>query len=344
VAIKKDAGRWAGGKKAGGAAAKGKAKAEDDRRLQREAETRREKHSQTKPRKQRAVQAGAKRYPEPPLPKQHLEKPGLESDLEPRPRFLAPEYRGSGKLDGMVALITGGDSGIGRAVAVLFAREGADVAIVYLSEDEDAEETRQVVLDEGRRAILIPGDVTDSGFCRDAVERTVRELGKLDILVNNAAFQEHVPSLEDITDEQLDRTFRTNIYGYFYMARAALPHLTQGSSIINSGSVTGIEGSKELLDYSATKGAIHAFTKSLAQNLVERGIRVNCVAPGPVWTPLNPADQDAEKVATFGEDVPMKRPAQPEEVAPAYVFLAAPSCSSYISGEVLPVLGGQTVG
>ena len=344
MAVKKNAGRWAGGKKAGGAAAKGKAKAEDDRRLQQAAESRREKDPQPKSKKQGAVQAGAKRYPEPPLPAQHLDKPGMESELDPRPRFLAPEYRGSGKLEGMVALITGGDSGIGRAVAVLYAREGADVAIVYLSEDADAEETRQVVVDEGRRAILIPGDVTDSGFCRDAVEQTVRELGRLDILVNNAAFQEHVPSLEDITDEQLDRTFRTNIYGYFYMARAALPHLKQGSSIINSGSVTGIEGSKELLDYSSTKGAIHAFTKSLAQNLNERGIRVNCVAPGPVWTPLNPADQDAEKVAEFGKDVPMRRPAQPEEVAPAYVFLAAPSCASYISGEVLPVLGGQTVG
>ena len=344
MAVKKNAGRWAGGKKAGGAAAKGKAKAEDDRRLQQAAESRREKDPQPKSKKQGAVQAGAKRYPEPPLPAQHLDKPGMESELDPRPRFLAPEYRGSGKLEGMVELITGGDSGIGRAVAVLYAREGADVAIVYLSEDADAEETRQVVVDEGRRAILIPGDVTDSGFCRDAVEQTVRELGRLDILVNNAAFQEHVPSLEDITDEQLDRTFRTNIYGYFYMARAALPHLKQGSSIINSGSVTGIEGSKELLDYSSTKGAIHAFTKSLAQNLNERGIRVNCVAPGPVWTPLNPADQDAEKVAEFGKDVPMRRPAQPEEVAPAYVFLAAPSCASYISGEVLPVLGGQTVG
>ena len=242
-----------------------------------------------------------------------------------------------------MALITGGDSGIGRAVAVLFAREGADVAILYLSEDEDAEETRQAVEAEGKRAILIPGDVTDSAFCREAVERTVEELGKLDILVNNAAFQEHLPSLEELTDEQLDRTFRTNIFGYFYMARAALPHLEEGSVILNTGSITGIEGSKELLDYSSTKGAIHAFTKSLAQNLVERGIRVNCVAPGPVWTPLNPADQDAEKVAEFGQDVPMKRPAQPEEVAPAYVFLAAPSCSSYISGEVLPVLGGQTI-
>jgi NAD(P)-dependent dehydrogenase (short-subunit alcohol dehydrogenase family) len=290
------------------------------------------------------VQAGQRRYPEPPLPKQHLEKPGVESELEPRPRYSAPAYRGSGKLEDMVALITGGDSGIGRAVAVLYAREGADVAIVYLSEDEDAEETRRAVEAEGRRAILIPGDVTDPEFCRDAVERTIAELGGLDLLVNNAAFQEHVASLEDITDEQLDRTFRTNIYGYFYMARAALPHLKQGSAIVNCGSVTGIEGSKDLLDYSATKGAIHAFTKSLAQNLNDRGIRVNCVAPGPVWTPLNPADQDAEKVAKFGSDVPMKRPAQPEEVAPAFVFLAAPTCSGYISGEVLPVLGGETVG
>jgi NAD(P)-dependent dehydrogenase (short-subunit alcohol dehydrogenase family) len=277
------------------------------------------------------------------LPKQHLPKPGLEGEMKPRPVYQATEYRGSGKLEDKVAIITGGDSGIGRAVAVLFAREGADVAIVYLSEDEDAEETRRAVEAEGRRAILIPGDVTDSGFCAEAVEHTVKEFGQLDILVNNAAFQEHVASLEDITDEQLDRTFRTNIYGYFYMARAALPHLKEGDAIINTGSVTGIEGSKQLLDYSATKGAIHAFTKSLAQNLNDRGIRVNCVAPGPVWTPLNPADQDAEEVAEFGADVPMKRPAQPEEVAPAFVFLAAPSCSSYISGEVLPILGGETV-
>ncbi len=213
-----------------------------------------------------------------------------------------------------------------------------------MNEHEDAEETLRAVEAEGRRAVLIPGDVTDPEFCRSAVEETTRQLGRLDILVNNAAFQEHADSLEDISEKQLDRTFKTNIYGYFHMARAALPHLDEGSAIINTGSVTGIEGSQDLLDYSATKGAIHAFTKSLAQNLVEKGIRVNCLAPGPVWTPLNPADVDADKVAEFGRKVPMKRPAQPEEVAPAYVFLAAPSCSSYISGEVLPVLGGNTAG
>ncbi len=323
-------------------AAAGKAKAASNRKLQRQAESRRRPTKKSE--KAGAVQAGARRYPEPPLPKQHQPKPGLESELEPKPHYEAPEYLGSGKLEGRIALITGGDSGIGRAVAVLFAREGADVAIVYLSEDADAEETCRAVEAEGRRAILIPGDVTDSRFCDDAVLATVKELGGLNILVNNAAFQQHVESLEDITDEQLDRTFRTNIYGYFYMARAALPHLKEGDVILNTGSVTGIEGSKGLLDYSATKGAIHAFTKSLAQSLNDRGIRVNCVAPGPVWTPLNPADQDAEKVSKFGADVPMKRPAQPEEIAPAFVFLAAPACSSYISGEVLPILGGETVG
>jgi NAD(P)-dependent dehydrogenase (short-subunit alcohol dehydrogenase family) len=341
VAVKKKAGRWSGSKKAGNRAA-GRAKASADRQLQRGAEAKRERTPQSQPKQDKAVQAGQRTYPEPQLPKQHQEKPGLESKLKPQPKYRAPEYRGSGKLEDMVALITGGDSGIGRAVAVLYAREGADVAIVYLDEDEDAEETREAVETEGRRALLIPGDVTDPEFCREAVEQTVEEFGRLDILVNNAAFQEHAASLEDITDEQLDRTFRTNIYGYFHMARAALPHLGEGSSIVNSGSVTGMEGSKELLDYSATKGAIHTFTKSLAQNLIEKGIRVNCVAPGPVWTPLNPADQDAEKVARFGGSAGMKRPAQPEEVAPAYVFLAAPVCSSFITGEVLPVIGGQS--
>jgi NAD(P)-dependent dehydrogenase (short-subunit alcohol dehydrogenase family) len=339
VAVNRKSGRWSG-KKASSRQAAGKEMARSDRKLQRQAEARGQKKQ---PKKEGAVQAGQRKYPEPPLPKQHQQKPGLESELEPRPEYQAPEYRGSGKLEDKVALVTGGDSGIGRAVAVLFAREGADVAIVYLDEDEDAEETRRAVEAEGRRALLIPGDVTDPEFCREAVEATVRELDQLDILVNNAAFQEHVPSLEELSDEQLERTFRTNIFGYFYMARAALAHLREGSAIINTGSVTGIQGSKQLLDYSSTKGAIHAFTKSLAQNLVDRGIRVNCVAPGPVWTPLNPADKEADKVAEFGSDVPMKRPAQPEEIAPAYVFLAATVCSSYITGEVLPILGGETV-
>ena len=290
--------------------------------------------------KKKAVQVGQRTYPKPPLPKQHLEKPGDESALKPRPAFEAPEYKGSGKLEGMSALITGGDSGIGRAVAVLYAREGADVAIVYLSEDDDAGETAKAVEAEGRRALLIRGDVTDSEFCKEAVEQTIEEFGRLDILVNNAAFQQHVSTIEELSEEQFDHTFKTNIYGYFYMAKAAVPHLGKGAAIVNTGSETALMGSGALLDYSSTKGAIHAFTKSLAQNLLERGIRVNCVAPGPVWTPLNPSDVPAEKVAEFGAKTAMKRPAQPEEIAPAFVFLAAPTCSSYITGEVLPILGG----
>ncbi len=282
-------------------------------------------------------------HPTPPFPPQHQDKPGLESNVHPRPEFQAPQYRGSGKLEGLAALITGGDSGIGRAVSVLFAREGADVAIVYLPEEQtDADTTRDAVAREGRRALLMPGDVRDAPFCRGAVERAVRELGRLDILVNNAAYQQHQASIEDISDEQLDRTFRTNIFGYFHMVRAALPHLKPGSAIINTGSITGLEGSKQLLDYSATKGAIHAFTKSLAQNLIDKKIRVNCVSPGPVWTPLNPSDKDADQVSTFGAHTPMKRPAQPEEVAPAYVFFASNADSSYITGEVLTLLGGET--
>lgn len=282
-------------------------------------------------------------HPKPPLPPQHQDKPGIESKLRPRPEYEAPLYKGSGKLLGKVALITGGDSGIGRAVAVLYAREGADVAIVYLKvEQSDAVETQQAVEAEGRRALLIPGDVREAAFCRQAVKQTVREFGKLDILVNNAAFQQGQKSLEDVSDEQWDRTFKTNIYGYFHMAKAALEHLQKGSCIVNTGSITGLEGHKELLDYSATKGAIHAFTKSLAQNLVEKGIRVNCVAPGPVWTPLNPSDKPAKEVAKFGADTPMKRPAQPEEIAPAFVFFASEADSSYITGEVLTLLGGDT--
>lgn len=281
--------------------------------------------------------------PKPPFPKQHQQRPGREADIRPRPRYEAPAYRGSDKLKDKVALITGGDSGIGRAVAVLYAREGADVAIVYLGEEQgDAEETRRAVEDEGRRCLLIPGDVTDANFCRWAVQQVVDHYGKLEVLVNNAAYQEHQSSIDDLSEEQFEKTFRTNIFGYFFMAKAAVPHLRAGSAIVNTGSITGLQGSKALLDYSATKGAIHAFTKSLAQNLVEKGIRVNCVAPGPVWTPLNVADQKAEKVSQFGKNQPMQRPAQPEEIAPAYVFFASEADSSYITGEVLTLLGGET--
>ncbi|MBV8233480.1 MAG: SDR family oxidoreductase, partial [Planctomycetaceae bacterium] len=268
--------------------------------------------------------------PRTPMPPQHQEKPGVESKVSPKPKYEAPLYKGSDKLEGKVALITGGDSGIGRAVAVLYAREGADVAIVYLPDEQsDAEETKRAVEGEGRKALLIPGDVSQAAFCRQAVEQTVGELGKLDILINNAAFQQHQKSLEDISEEQWDRTFRTNIYGYFHMAKAALPHLKAGGAIVNTGSITGLEGSKQLIDYSATKGAIHAFTKALAQSLIEKKIRVNCVSPGPVWTPLNVADKEAEKVAQQGADTPLKRPAQPEEVAPAFVFFASEADSSY---------------
>jgi NAD(P)-dependent dehydrogenase (short-subunit alcohol dehydrogenase family) len=285
------------------------------------------------------VQAGARAQPGR-MPKQHLRKPGNEHELELQPRFLAPQYRGSGKLDGLAALVTGGDSGIGRAVAVLFAREGADVAVVYLDEHEDAAKTCHYVEREGRRCITLPGDVKDPAFCVDAVERTVAAFGRLDVLVNNAAFQEHSDSLEELDELHLQETLQTNIGGYFHMARAALPHLKQGSCIINSGSETGLFGSPKLLDYSATKGAIHAFTKALASNLLERGIRVNAVAPGPVWTPLNPADKRAEDVAHFGAKSDMGRPAQPEEISPAYVFLASPVCSAYVNGIILPVMGG----
>jgi NAD(P)-dependent dehydrogenase (short-subunit alcohol dehydrogenase family) len=287
------------------------------------------------------AQIGSK--PENPLPEQHQPRPGIEAEIEPRPQFLAPNYKGADKLAGKAAIVTGGDSGIGRSVAVLFAREGADVAIVYLPEEEvDAKETEKYVREEGRECLLLPGDVKDPKFCEHAVNSAAEKFGRLDVLVNNAAFQRHQASLEDITDEQLDTTFRTNIFGYFYMARSALKHLKKGGSIVNCGSITGLEGSGELLDYSATKGAIHAFTKSLAQNLVERGIRVNCVSPGPVWTPLNVADKEAEEVAKHGADTPMKRPAQPEEIAPAFVFFASESDSSYITGEVLTLLGGET--
>jgi len=282
----------------------------------------------------------ASREPVPPFPKQHQDKPGSEAALDPPPKFEAKDYRGSGKLTGKVALVTGGDSGIGRAVAVLFAREGAEIAIVHLAEDVDADETKRHVEKEGRQCLVVRGDVRDASFCAKAVEKTVARFGRLDVLVNNAAFQEHADSLEALSEEHLDMTMRTNVYGYFHMARAALAHLPRGGCIINTGSETALLGSKHLLDYSATKGAIHAFTKSLASNLVERGIRVNAVAPGPVWTPLNPADRPAREVAQFGAQSEMKRPAQPEEISPAYVFLAASVCSSYINGIVLPIMGG----
>jgi NAD(P)-dependent dehydrogenase (short-subunit alcohol dehydrogenase family) len=278
------------------------------------------------------------------MPAQHLLKPGLEADLDLKPMYDAPYWKGSGKLEGKRALITGADSGIGRAVAVLFAREGADVAIAYLDEDEDAEATRAAVEKEGRRAILIPGDVADPAYARHAVQRTVDELGGLDILVNNAAFQEHVEDFDQLTEEHFDRTLKTNIYGYFHMAKAAVPHMRPGSAIVMTGSVTGLLGNEALLDYSATKGAIHAFARSLGTHLLKKGIRVNAVAPGPVWTPLNPADKPAAKVKEFGQSTPMGRPAQPEEIAPAFVFLASAQCSSYITGEVLPIIGGYSGG
>ncbi|HEV8603923.1 MAG TPA: SDR family oxidoreductase [Tepidisphaeraceae bacterium] len=296
------------------------------------------------PRRTESAKPQMLNQPKSPFPPQHQEKPGVESKLKPRPEYRAPFYKGSGKLKDKVALITGGDSGIGRAVAVLFAREGANVAIVYLSpEQEDAHQTRRAVEAEGMQCKLIPGDVRQSRFCRDAVNRTIEEFGRLDILVNNAAYQNAQEKIDQLTEEQWDNTFRTNIYGYFYMVKAAVPHLRKGSAIINTGSITGLEGSKQLLDYSATKGAIHAFTKSLAQNLVEKGIRVNCVAPGPVWTPLNPSDNRSPKeIAKFGSDTPYKRPAQPEEIAPAYVFFASDADASYITGEILTLLGGET--
>ena len=281
--------------------------------------------------------------PEPPFPKQDLQPPGLESKLDPRPHYKAPNYKPAGKLEGLAALVTGGDSGIGRAVALLYAREGADVAIVYThAEQSDAEETAEAVKDAGRQVLLLPGDVKDAAFCRRAVEQTVEEFGKLDVLVNNAAFQKHLDSLDEITEEQWDLTFKTNIYGYFHMAKAALPHLKPGSAIINTGSITGLDGNKSLIDYASTKGAIHAFTKSLAQSLATQRIRVNCVAPGPVWTPLNPAERKPEETAEFGKHTPLGRPAQPEEIAPAYVFFASNADSSYITGEVLTLLGGET--
>jgi NAD(P)-dependent dehydrogenase (short-subunit alcohol dehydrogenase family) len=283
-------------------------------------------------------------YPKPPFPPQHTGKPpGHEHAMDPRPQYKAPEYLAAGKLRGTTALVTGGDSGIGRSVAVLFAREGADVAFTYLPQEAaDAQETVQAIEEVSRRALPLEGDLQDPDFCNYVVAETLRKFGRLDTVVNNAAFQKHQKGIEAISLEQWDQTFRTNIYGYFYIVRAALPHLKPGATIINTGSITGLEGSPELIDYSATKGAINAFTKSLAQNLIKRGIRVNCVAPGPVWTPLNPAERPAKDAQVFGEDTPLGRPAQPEEIAPAYVFFASNADSGYITGEVMTLLGGNT--
>ena len=293
------------------------------------------------------TQPQMKQEPQPPFAKQKQRGTGLESKLDPRPRYEAARYKPAGKLEQKCALVTGGDSGIGRAVAVLYAREGADVAISYLpAEQSDAEETRRAVESEGRRCVLIPGDLKEAEFCEALVEQAVKQLGKLDILVSNAAHQNRKNTLEDVSDEEFDTTFKINIYAYFRLCRAALRHMKPGAAIIVTSSETGLLGSKELPDYSATKGAINAFTKALAQNVIDKGIRVNAVAPGPVWSPLNPSDDGMtpERVAEFGKQTPIGRPAQPEEVAPAYVFLASDADSSYITGIVLPIMGGETIG
>jgi NAD(P)-dependent dehydrogenase (short-subunit alcohol dehydrogenase family) len=324
------------------APARGEAAAREQRDMQRGQDSRdasKQKQGAQASKDQAPPQTGPRDQPTPPMPDQRLQKPGQEADMELKPRYLAPAYKGSGKLEEFSAIVTGGDSGIGRAVAVLFAREGADVAIVYLNEHQDADETRRCIEAEGRRCLLLPGDVKDAAFCREAVEKTVQAFGKLDVLVNNAGFQEHAESLEELDEARFDETMKTNVYGYFHMAKAALAHLREGGSIINTGSITGLRGSPKLLDYSTTKGAIHAFTMALAGNLAERGIRVNAIAPGPVWTPFNPTDKPTEELPEFGAKTLMKRPAQPEELSPAYVFLAAPACSSYITGLVLPVSG-----
>ncbi len=276
-------------------------------------------------------------------PPQHQERrPGREGEMRPTPRAEDPGYRGSGKLDGKVALVTGGDSGIGRAVTIAFAREGADLSVVYLEEHEDAKETKRLVEAEGRRCLLVAGDVGNEGFCRDAVERTVGELGRLDVLVNNAAEQHPQDSIEGVSEAQLVRTFRTNVFAMFFLTKAALRHLRPGSAIVNTTSVTAYKGNPTLLDYSSTKGAIVAFTRSLSQALAEKGIRVNGVAPGPIWTPLIPSTFPPDKVASFGTDVPLGRAGQPEEVAPSFVFLASDD-ASYMTGQILHPNGGTIV-
>ncbi len=289
---------------------------------------------------------GSKDEPRPPFPEKKLDKPGLEADLEPKPHFEAKDYRPAGKLKDKKALITGGDSGIGRAVAVIYAREGADVVINYLPEEQkDADETKRHVEAQGRRCICIPGDLANAEFCKELVERTVDELGGIDILVSNAAHQNR-KDLADLTTEEIERTFKVNVYAYMYLAQAAVPHMPPGSAIIATSSRNAFTPSERLPDYAASKGAINQFTKVLAQQLIDKGIRVNAVNPGPVWTPLNAADEgmSAKEVSKFGEDTPIGRPAQPEELAPAYVFLASTPDSSYITGIALPVLGGEPIG
>ena len=276
------------------------------------------------------------------VPQFQTEQPGHESRMIGKPEFDDENYKGSSKLAERVAIVTGGDSGIGRSVSVLFAKEGADVAIIYKDEHEDAAETKQHVEAYGRRCILIPGDVGDESFCKTAVEQAVKELGKLDILINNAAEQHPKASIEEITAEQLERTFRTNIFGMFFMVKAALPHLKKGSTIVNTTSVTAYQGNDQLLDYSSTKGAIVTFTRSLSAQLVPKGIRVNGVAPGPIWTPLIPSTFPAHQVAIFGKDTPMGRAGQPVEVAKCFVFLASDD-SSYLAGQVLHPNGGDVV-
>lgn len=296
---------------------------------------------------QRRVESPDRDAPVPPFPEQHQDGVGIEARLDPAPRYRAEQYKAAGKLEGKVALVTGGDSGIGRAVAFLYAREGADVAINYLpEEEEDAQVTRAEVESSGRACLMLPGDLTDAATCRALVRSTVERFGRLDILVSNAAHQQRRKALRDVTDEAFDRTFKTNVYATFRLLRAALEVMPDGGSILVTSSQTGVRGSAELPDYSATKGAINALVKAMAVNLTKRRIRVNAIAPGPVWTPLNPADAglSPEKVAVFGQDTPMGRPAQPEEVAPAYVFLASNADSSYITGIVLQVMGGETTG
>jgi NAD(P)-dependent dehydrogenase (short-subunit alcohol dehydrogenase family) len=300
-----------------------------------------------KPNQNTATQDGPMQEPVPPFPAQHQESPGLESELSPQPRYEASQYKAAGKLEGKATLVTGGDSGIGRAVAVLFAREGAAVAINYLDEEQsDADTTKEAVEAAGAKCLLLPGDLTEKGKCEELIERTVEHFGKIDVLVSNAAYQRRKNSLEELSDDELEYTFDANFFAYVRLARAALRHMKPGSAIIATSSETGILGSAKLPDYSATKGAINAFTKTLAQAVLEQGIRVNAVAPGPVWTPLNPSDGGAspEQVAKFGQQAPIGRPAQPEELAPAYVFLASNADSSYITGTVLQVLGGETSG